>query len=91
MPCVYMYVFERFMWHSSVEYWVCYSMFRSERTKVFPHVAWPGHGWSGTLQYGIRASVPTLSLMGQKGSVEANIHQKINFEVAKFQVTERPW
>jgi hypothetical protein len=37
------------MWHSSVEYWVCYNMFRSERMKVFPHVAWPNHGWLGTL------------------------------------------
>jgi hypothetical protein len=39
----------KFMWHSSVEYWVCYSMFRSERMKVFPRVAWPDHGWLGTL------------------------------------------
>jgi hypothetical protein len=30
------------MWHSSVEYWVCYRMFRSKRMKVFPRVAWPG-------------------------------------------------
>jgi hypothetical protein len=30
------------MWHSSVEYWVCYCMFRSKRMKVFPRVAWPG-------------------------------------------------
>ena len=52
----------KFMWHRLVEYCVCYSMFRNERTKVFPHVAWPDHGWPGTLQYGIRASVPTLSL-----------------------------
>jgi hypothetical protein len=29
------------MWHSSVEYWVCYCMFRSKRTKAFPRVAWP--------------------------------------------------
>jgi hypothetical protein len=29
------------MWHSSVEYWVCYRMFRSKRMKVFPRVAWP--------------------------------------------------
>ena len=32
----------KFMWHSSVEYWVCYRMFCSKRTKVFPRVAWPG-------------------------------------------------
>jgi len=32
-------------------------MFRSERTKVFSSIAWPGHGWSGALQYGIIASV----------------------------------
>jgi hypothetical protein len=54
------------MWHSSVEYWVCYSMFYSERTKVFPPVAWPDHGWLGTLQYGIRALVPTLRLDGSE-------------------------
>jgi hypothetical protein len=28
------------MWHSSVDYWACYRMFRSKRTKVFPRVAW---------------------------------------------------
>jgi hypothetical protein len=36
------------MWHSSVDYWVCYHMFRSKGTKVFrskgtevfPRVAW---------------------------------------------------
>jgi hypothetical protein len=33
------------MWHSLVEYRVCYSMFHSERTKVFPWVVWPGLGW----------------------------------------------
>jgi hypothetical protein len=30
------------MWHSSVEYWVCYCMFHSKRMKGFPRVAWPG-------------------------------------------------
>jgi hypothetical protein len=40
----------KFMWHKSVEYWVCYSMFYSERKEVFPCVAWPSHGWLGTLQ-----------------------------------------
>jgi hypothetical protein len=29
------------MWHSSVDYWVCYRMFRSKRMKAFPRVAWP--------------------------------------------------
>jgi hypothetical protein len=29
------------MWHSSVDYWVCYYMFRSKRMKAFPRVAWP--------------------------------------------------
>jgi hypothetical protein len=48
------------MWHNSVEYWVCYSMFCNERTKVFPRVAWPDHGWSGTLQYGIRERTKTI-------------------------------
>jgi hypothetical protein len=32
--------FEKFMWHSSVGCWVCYSMF-TERKKGFSHVAWP--------------------------------------------------
>jgi hypothetical protein len=31
----------KLMWHSSVEYWVCYNMFRSKRTKVFSRVTWP--------------------------------------------------
>jgi hypothetical protein len=47
----------KFVWHSSVEYWVCYVMFRSEIIKVFPRVAWPSHGWPGTLQYGIRVGI----------------------------------
>jgi hypothetical protein len=49
----------KFMWHSSIEYWVCYSMFRSERTKVFPRVAWPGHGWSGMLHHATTESSTT--------------------------------
>jgi hypothetical protein len=43
------------MWHSSVEYWLCYNMFHSKRMKVFLFVAWPGHRWSGTLQKLIKA------------------------------------
>jgi hypothetical protein len=31
----------KFMWHSSVDYWVCYRIFRSKRMKTFPRVAWP--------------------------------------------------
>jgi hypothetical protein len=32
----------KFRWHCLVDYWVCYCMFRSMGTKVFPRVAWPG-------------------------------------------------
>jgi hypothetical protein len=36
----------KFMWHNSVEYWVCYSMLCCDRTKVFPRVVWPiMSGW----------------------------------------------
>jgi hypothetical protein len=28
------------MWNRSVDYWVCYHMFRSKRMKAFPRVAW---------------------------------------------------
>ena len=31
----------KFKWHCSVDYWVCYYMFRSMGMKVFPRVAWP--------------------------------------------------
>jgi hypothetical protein len=31
----------KFRWNCLVEYWVCYCMFRSMGTKVFPRVAWP--------------------------------------------------
>jgi hypothetical protein len=30
----------KFMWHSLVEYWVCYHMFHNKRMKVFPRVTW---------------------------------------------------
>jgi hypothetical protein len=50
--CVHMYFncmqFEKFMWHSSVRCWVCYSMFRRENVRVL----WRSvarHGWSGML------------------------------------------
>jgi hypothetical protein len=32
----------KFMWHSSVDYWVCYCMFCSKGMKEFPRVAWSG-------------------------------------------------
>ena len=44
---LYAYVFvagslkSKFRWHCLVDYWVCYCMFRSMGTKVFPRVAWP--------------------------------------------------
>jgi hypothetical protein len=42
--------FEKFMWHSSVGCWVCYSMFRRENESVLSCImAQPG--WSGMLQY----------------------------------------
>jgi hypothetical protein len=59
--CVYIFFncmqFEKtIMWHSSVGFWVCYSMFRRENEIVLSCiVAQPR--WSGTLQYGIRASI----------------------------------
>jgi hypothetical protein len=31
----------KFRWHCLVDYWVCYCMFRSMGTKVFPRVARP--------------------------------------------------
>ena len=32
----------KFMWHCLVDYWVCYCMFCSMGTKVFPRVEWLG-------------------------------------------------
>jgi hypothetical protein len=50
--CVYILIAcssKKFMWHSLVGCWVCYSMFRRENMRViWCSVAW--HGWSGTLQ-----------------------------------------
>jgi hypothetical protein len=42
--CMYMFKLQKrkFMWHSSVDYWVCYHMFCSKRMEVFPRIAWPG-------------------------------------------------
>jgi hypothetical protein len=49
------------------------------------------HGWSGMLQYGIRASVFNTE-PGWAEQVELKkISQRIYFEVAKFHVAERPW
>jgi hypothetical protein len=48
--------FKIFMWRSSVECWVCYSMFRKDNESVLSCiVAWTG--WLRMLQYGIRALV----------------------------------
>jgi hypothetical protein len=48
--------FKKIMLHSSVGFWVCYNMFHRENESIlWCIVAQPG--WSGTLQYGIRASV----------------------------------
>jgi hypothetical protein len=47
MSVLYVYVLvacslkSKFMWHFLVYYWVCYCMFRSMGTKVFPRVSWP--------------------------------------------------
>jgi hypothetical protein len=58
--CVCMYFnciqFEKFMWHSLVICWVCYSMFHRENVRVLWHRV-AHHGWSGMSQYGIRTSV----------------------------------
>jgi hypothetical protein len=48
--------FKKFMLHSSVGCWVCYSMFHRENESILWHSV-AHHGWSGTLQYGIRALV----------------------------------
>jgi hypothetical protein len=48
--------FKKFMWHSSVRCWVCYSMFHRENVRVLWHSV-SRHGWSRMLQYGIRASI----------------------------------
>jgi hypothetical protein len=41
--------FEKFMWHSLVGCWVCYSMFHRENERVlWSSMAWPG--WLGMLQ-----------------------------------------
>jgi hypothetical protein len=47
--------FQKFMWHSSVGCWVCYSMFRRENESVLS-CSVPRPGWSGMLQHGIKTS-----------------------------------
>jgi hypothetical protein len=59
------------MWHSSVEYWVCYRMFRSKRTKEFPRIAWPNlfkagdvTNWYQSMRDFSRVAFPSLWVAG---------------------------
>jgi hypothetical protein len=50
-----LYLKRKYRWHSSVDYWVCYRMFHSKGTKVFPTVAYPGLLRLGMLPNGVKA------------------------------------
>ena len=45
----------KFMWYSSVDYWVCYRMICSKGTKAFPRVAWSSLYKMGMLLTCVRA------------------------------------
>jgi hypothetical protein len=45
----------KFMWYSSVDYWVCYRMFHSKGMKAFPRVAWSDMLRMGMLPTSVRA------------------------------------
>jgi hypothetical protein len=56
--------FEKFMWHSSVGFWICYSMFcRENESVLWCIVAW--HGWSGMLHM-TKERKPPIRLMESK-------------------------
>jgi hypothetical protein len=40
--------FEKFMWHSSVGYWVCYNMVSDNKSVLWSSMPW--YGWLGMLQ-----------------------------------------
>jgi hypothetical protein len=50
----------KFMWHSSIDYWVCYCMFHSKGMKKFPTVAWSRLKRLGILLTGVRAQEVSL-------------------------------
>jgi len=59
------------MWHSSVDYWVCYCMFHSKRMKVFPIVAWTSlfkagdvTNWYQSMRDCSRVAFPVMWLAG---------------------------
>jgi hypothetical protein len=59
------------MWHSSVDYWVCYCMFHSKRMKAFLRVAWPGlskagdvTNWCQSMIYCSGVASPGLRVVG---------------------------
>jgi hypothetical protein len=57
---------EKFMWHSSVGCWVCYSMFRSERTYVFSGIAWPDMDGRGCYNV-LSDNTFSMKSFGQRG------------------------
>jgi hypothetical protein len=82
--------FEKFMWHSSVRCWVCYSMFHRENVRVLWHSV-ARHGWSGTLQIGIRASVfNTEPGWAKQVELRRNFTEDL-FRSGQISVAERPW
>jgi hypothetical protein len=76
--CMYMFkvacsLKRKFMWHSSVDYWVCYRMFHSKRMKAFPRVAWPSlfkardvTNWCQSMRYFSGVAFPGLSVVGER-------------------------
>jgi hypothetical protein len=59
------------MWHSSVDYWVCYRMIHSKKMKVFPRVAWFGlykagdvTNWCQSMRYFSGVATPARGWSG---------------------------
>jgi hypothetical protein len=69
------------MWHCLVDYWVCYGMFCSMGTKVFPRVAWTimkaGNvtNWCHSMSGFSGVAYPSLRLVG--GSLHDGIRASV--------------
>jgi hypothetical protein len=71
------------MRHKSVDYWVCYHLFHSKRTKVFPRVAWPSLfkagdviNWCQSMRDCSGVALPFLQMVG--GTLQIGIRASIS-------------
>jgi hypothetical protein len=86
----------KLMWHCLVDYWVCYCMFRSMGTKVFPGVAWLGLMAGNVTDYcqsmsGFsRVAYPSLRLAGgDRYKFIAGFYPHIRFPLRQQKITSQ--